>query len=59
VRYLVLVAINLCSTVRIVVGLSAACVPYLGAKVVAACLNAVGIFLAYRHWVFAAPRVLQ
>jgi hypothetical protein len=58
-RYLVLVAINLCSTVLIVVGLAAAGMPYLGAKVVAAGLNAVGNFFAYRHWVFAAPPVLE
>jgi len=58
VRYAVLVAINLCSTLLIVVGLAAAGVPYLDAKVVAASLNAVGNYLAYRHWVFAAPPVL-
>jgi putative flippase GtrA len=58
VRYLVLVAVNLCSTVLIVVGLSAVGMPYLYAKVLAAGLNAVGNFFAYRHWVFAAPPVL-
>jgi putative flippase GtrA len=58
VRYLVLVSLNLCSTVLIVVGLSAAGVSYLVAKVVAACLNAAGNFFAYRRWVFAPPRIL-
>jgi putative flippase GtrA len=58
VRYLVLVGLNLASTLLIVVGLSAAGMNYLWAKVAAACVNAIGNFLAYRHWVFAAPPVL-
>jgi putative flippase GtrA len=58
VRYLVLVAVNLGSTVLIVVGLSGAGLSYLVAKVVAASINAVGNFFAYRHWVFAAQPVL-
>jgi putative flippase GtrA len=54
-RYLVLVVINLCVTLLIVVGLSAAGVSYLLAKVISVCLIAVGNFFAYRHWVFAIP----
>jgi putative flippase GtrA len=57
-RYLALVVLNLVSTLVIVVGLSAAGMNYLWAKVVAACVNAVGNFFIYRHWVFAAPPVL-
>jgi putative flippase GtrA len=59
IRYLALVAINLILTLLIVVGLSALGIPYLLAKVVAASINAVGNFFAYRHWVFASPRVPQ
>ena len=58
VRYLVLVAINLLSTVLFVAGFSAVGVNYLIAKVVAGCINASGNFFAYRHWIFAAPPVL-
>lgn len=57
-RYLVLVGLNLGSTVGIVVGLSHVGLSYLLAKVVAAAVNACGNFFAYRHWVFAAPPVL-
>lgn len=57
-RYLVLVAANLASTLAIVVGLNALDVNYLWAKVVAAAVNATFNFFAYRHWVFAAPPVL-
>jgi putative flippase GtrA len=53
VRYLVLVAFNLCLTLLIVLGLSSAGVPYLLAKVISVCIIAVGNFFAYRHWVFA------
>lgn len=56
VRYLVLVAVNLVLTLVIVVGLSDLGIPYLLAKVVAASVNAVGNFFAYRHWVFASSR---
>jgi putative flippase GtrA len=56
-RYFVLVFLNLCSTLMIVVGLSALGVPYLWAKVVSASINAVANFFAYRHWVFAARSV--
>ena len=58
VRYLVLVGVNLCSTIIIVAGFSALGVNYLIAKVVAGCLNALGNYYAYRHWIFAAPPVL-
>jgi putative flippase GtrA len=58
VRYIALVGLNLVSTLVIVVGLSAAGMNYLWAKVVAACVNAVANFFIYRHWVFAAPPVL-
>ena len=54
-RYLVLVGLNLLSTLVIVVGLSASGINYLWAKAVAACVNAVANFFVYRHWVFAAP----
>jgi putative flippase GtrA len=57
-RYLVLVGINLCSTIVIVAGFSAFGVNYLIAKVVAGCLNALGNYYAYRHWIFAAPPIL-
>jgi len=57
-RYVMLVAINLCSTVLIVVGFASVGVNYLVAKTVAASINATGNFFAYRHWVFAAPPVL-
>jgi putative flippase GtrA len=56
-RYLAVVAANLASTVAIVAGLSSFGLNYLIAKVVAACVNAVGNFFASRHWIFAAPTV--
>lgn len=58
VRYLILVGINLCSTLLIVLGLSAAGLYYLWAKIAAAAINSVGNYFAYRHWIFAAPPVL-
>lgn len=54
-RYLVLVGLNLLSTLVIVVGLSAGGMNYLWAKAAAACVNAVANFFVYRRWVFAAP----
>lgn len=58
IRYLILVTINLLSTVVIVAGFSAIGLNYLIAKVVAGGINACGNFFAYRHWIFAAPPVL-
>jgi putative flippase GtrA len=54
-RYAVLVAFNFLSTLGIVVGLTAAGLYYLLAKLIAVALNAGINFLAARHWVFA-PR---
>lgn len=56
IRYLALVMVNLILTLTIVVGLSSTGMSYLLAKVLAAGINAVGNFFAYRHWVFASPR---
>ena len=53
VRYVILVGVNLGSTLAIVVGLASGfALNYLIAKVCAATLNAIGNFFAYRHWVF-------
>jgi putative flippase GtrA len=49
------VAFNFLSTLGIVVGLTAAGLYYLLAKLIAVALNAGINFLAARHWVFA-PR---
>lgn len=57
-RYGLLVGLNLASTLAIVVGLSSVGLNYLLAKVVAAAVNAVANFFAYRHWVFTVPPVL-
>ena len=57
-RYLFLVGVNLLTTVLIVAGLSSVGVNYLIAKVVAGGLNALGNFVTYRRWIFAAPPVL-
>jgi len=57
-RYVTLIAINLCSTVLIVVGFASLGVNYLAAKTASAGVLATGNFFAYRHWVFAAPPVL-
>jgi putative flippase GtrA len=56
-RYLVLVGLNLLSTLVIVVGLSAGGLNYLWAKAIAAGVNAVANFFVYRHWVFATSPV--
>lgn len=56
-RYLVLVGLNLISTLAIVVGLSAGGMNYLWAKVVAASVNAIANFFAYRYWVFVSPQM--
>ena len=57
-RYLVLVGLNLLATLLFVVGLSSVGMNYLWAKFVAVCVNSVGNYFAYRHWVFAVPPVL-
>ena len=56
VRFFVVAAINLLSTVLIVAGLSVVGVNCLIAKVLATCINASGNYFAARHWIFAAPR---
>lgn len=50
IRYLILVGVNLLTTVLIVVGLSSAGMNYLIAKVVSGCLNATANFVVYRRW---------
>jgi putative flippase GtrA len=57
-RYLLLVSVNLVSTVLLVAGLSTVGINYLIAKTVAGGINALGNFFAYRHWVFGSPPVL-
>jgi len=57
-RYGVLVGVNLALTLVIVAGFAAIGVNFLIAKVVAGVINAVGNFLAYRHWVFAIPPII-
>jgi putative flippase GtrA len=53
VRYIILVGMNLGSTLAIVLGLSTGLgLNYLLAKVCATSLIAVANFFAYRHWVF-------
>jgi putative flippase GtrA len=55
IRFLILVLINLVTTLAIVTGLAALGLNYLLAKLIATALNAVGNFVAYRRWVFASP----
>jgi putative flippase GtrA len=52
VRYLVLLAINVASTLLIVDGLDRVGVYYLLAKVIAVGINAMLNFTAYKLWVF-------
>lgn len=53
VKFGMLVAANLASTLLIVAGLSAAGLYYLLAKIVAAAVNAIANYFLYRHWVFS------
>ena len=52
IRYTALVFLNIGATVGLVVALSGMGLQYLVAKVVAAALNALANYFAYRYWVF-------
>ena len=52
-RFIVLVLINLLTTLMIVTGLVHVGLNYLLAKLIATAFNSVGNFFAYRRWVFA------
>jgi putative flippase GtrA len=52
VRFVLLVAANLASTLLIVVGLVHLSVYYLSAKLIAVAVNSVANFVLYRRWVF-------